>query len=133
MEKLKIGSNTFDLIPMGISEDTIRKTRSFIFVSGLSYSEIIGIVSGTVTEVQHIGNDGNTIKAYADIVAFKGLGYYRDVIIGDGATADVYTVTYSVDAIEREINTLKTQLTASNKQIDDLSNTIVIISMGNVM
>jgi hypothetical protein len=140
MEKIKIGSTEFDLIPMGISEDTQRKTRSFKFTSGLSYLDVITIVSGSVTSVLHIGSDGQTVKLYSDIVAFKGLGFDKDVSIEDGVTADVYTVTYSVDAVEKDLNSLKTQLATAqaqialqNTQLDDLSNTIVIISMQNML
>lgn len=140
MEKIKIGLQEFDLVPMGISEDTQRKTRSFKFTSMLSYADVITVVSGAVTSVLHIGTDGNTVKTYSDLVAFKGLGYDKDVSIEDGVIADVYTVTYSVDSIEKDLNSLKTQLAAAqaqidlqNTQLDDLSNTIVIISMQNML
>jgi hypothetical protein len=140
MEKIKIGSTEFDLVPMGISEDTQRKTRSFKFTSLLSYFDVITVVSGNVTSVLHIGSDGQTVKTYSDIVAFKGLGFDKDVSIEDGVTEDVYTVTYSVDAVEKDLNSLKTQLATAqaqialqNTQLDDLSNTIVIISMQNML
>ncbi len=139
MEKLKIGSTEFDLVPMGISEDTQRKTRSFKFTSQLSNGAVYDIVSVITTKIQHIGNDGTVSNTYADIASFKGLSFEKDVIIEDGVIRDVYTATYSVDAVEKELGSIRTQLTAAheevtalNNQIDDLSNTIVIISMGNM-
>ncbi len=139
MEKLKIGNTEFDLVPMGISEDTQRKTRSFRFTSQLSNGVVYDIVSAITTEIQHIGNDGKVSNTYADIASFKGLLFEKDVIVEDGVIADVYTVTYSVDAVEKELGSIRTQLIASheevtelNNQIDDLSNTIVIISIGNM-
>ncbi len=122
MEKLKIGNTEFDLVPMGITEDSTRKTRSFKFISASSYNDVIYVVSGHISTIQHIGNDGNPLNTYGDIAKFKSLSFEKDVELSAGVLADVYKVTYSTDAVEKAINEL-------NNQIDDLSNTIVIISM----
>lgn len=122
MEKIKIGNTEFDLVPMGIGEDIVKKTRYFKFISNLDYAQVINLVSLNTDNIQHLDSEGNIINTYADIVAFKGLAFEKDVVIEDGVTSDVYTVTYGTDPIQKEINRL-------NNEVDDLSNTIVIISM----
>ncbi len=124
MEKVKFGTTEFNLVPMGISVNDVKKTRSIRFISELDYPEIYTIVSNlnNMDTITIIGQDGNTQNTYADCIAFKGLGYEKDVVIDDVTTADVYTVTYSIDAVEKAMKSL-------NSQIDDLSNIIVIISM----
>ena len=140
MEKVRFGSHEFDLVPMGISIESINKTRSIRFISDLSVPSVLDIVAnpGNYEQISIIGQDGNPQNVYTDIATFKHIGYTKDVEIDQGTTSDVYSVTYGVDAVEKELISLSNQLTAArsvigslNTQIDDLSNTIVIISMSN--
>lgn len=135
MEKIKIGLQEFDLVPMGITDDTQRKTRSYKFTSLLSYLDVITVVSGAVTSILHIGGDGNIIKTYSDIVAFKGLGFEKDLSIEDGVTTDVYTVTYSIDAVEKEIQRMNEKInntqTLSDNAVAEL--TILIATLYSLL
>ncbi len=141
MEKVKFGTHEFDLVPMGNTADDIKKTRSIQFISDMGMNDVFGIVTNpeNYNLIEIIGQDGNPQNVYTDIAAFKHIGYTKDVEIDQGTTADVYTVTYSVDAVEKELSNLSNQLTVArseigslNTQIDDLSNTIVIISMSGL-
>lgn len=112
-EKIKLkNGQEFELIPMGISNDTAIKTRSFRFISPLGYAETLAIVSteSNFESIQIIGADGNPQATYADCVSFKGLAFEKGVKINDTTTADVYTVTYSVDAVERMLSNINGQL-----------------------
>ena len=113
MEKIKLKSDEeFELIPMGISNDSTSKTRSFRFISPVGYADTLAIVSteSSFESIQIIGADGNPQATYADCVSFKGLAFEKGVKIDDNTTADVYTVTYTVNAVERELLSLKKQL-----------------------
>jgi hypothetical protein len=105
MEKLKIGSNTFDLVPMGISEDTIRKTRSFTVAENMEFEEIRAAVRIGLSQIDHIGNDGNVSNSYMDCISLKS------ILVNEEGT---YTITLSTDANLREIKDLKSQIDAVN-------------------
>lgn len=120
-EKVKFRTTEFNLIPMGITEDTTKKTRLFKFISELSYSEVIAIVTNpnNYDTVTIIGQDGNPQTTYADCVSFKGMAYENEVLIGLDTIDDVYTVTYSVDAIARAVSTLQAKLDSSQVLSDN--------------
>lgn len=119
MEKLKIGNTEFDLVPMGIIKDTQGKTRSFKFTTDSSYADVLTCVSlqSNFNQIQHIGNDENPVNTYADAVSFKSLGYEKGITISDGVTADVYTVTYSIDEVLSTLKNLSTQLSGYQTQL----------------
>ena len=121
LEKVKFGTHEFDLVPMGISVDSVKKTRSIRFISNLSYPDIYSVVSepNNFTVITTIGLDGIPQNTYADSVAFKGMGFDKDIKINDNITADVYTVTHSVDSIERAIATLQAKLDTSQVLSDN--------------
>ena len=107
MEKVRFGTHEFDLIPMGIS--SADKTRSIRFVSDLSFDDVFNIVTNldNYGQITIIGQDGNPQNVYTDTAAFKHIGYTKDASIDQETTADVYSVTYSVDAIEKELRETK--------------------------
>ena len=107
MEKVRFGTHEFDLIPMGIS--SADKTRSIRFVSDLSFDDVFNIVTNldNYGQITIIGQDGNPLDVYTDTATFKYIGYTKDVAIDQDTTADVYTVTYSVDAVEKELRETK--------------------------
>lgn len=123
MEKIKLkNGQEFTLIPMGIT--TAEKIRIFRVTSTLSYEEIKTAVSNTdnISSIDYTLADGNTYRTYADCVSFKGLAFDKGVKIDDSTISDVYAISLSTDAVEKSMIDL-------NNQIDDLSNTVVMISM----
>lgn len=117
MEKVKFGTYEHELVPVGITVNETNKTRSIRFISTLSYNDVINIVSNpdNFESITVIGEDGNTQSTFADCVAFKGLSFDKDIKIDDDTTTDVYTVTYSVDQLERAISDL--QIKINNAQL----------------
>lgn len=123
MEKLKIGSNTFDLVPMGISEDTIRKTRSFTVTKSLEFDPMKAAILAGLTQVDHIGNDGAVVNSYMDCVALKS------ITVNEDSTS--YTITLSTDASLTEIKALQAKLKETQSTNDNAvaELTILIASM----
>ncbi len=105
MEKLKIGTQEFDLVPMGIYEDTQRKTRSFKVVENMEFEELRATVRIGLNQIDHIGNDDKIANSYMDCISLKS------ILITEEGT---YTITLSTDANLREIRDLKSQIDAVN-------------------
>jgi len=105
MEKLKIGNMEFDLVPMGITEDTQGRTRSFTVVENMEFEEIRVVVRIGLTQIDHIGNDGTVANSYMDCISLKS------ILVNEEGT---YTITLSTDANLREMKDLKNQIDAVN-------------------
>lgn len=124
-EKIKLkNGQEFDLIPNGIVTDEAKQRRYFKFTSELAYTDILAALSNTANlmQVDYIAEDGTTARTYADCTALKSLNYVLEYQIDDNTTANIYVAEISTDPVERAMQGL-------NCQIDDLANTIVIISM----
>jgi hypothetical protein len=122
MEKLKIGNNTFDLVPMGISEDTIRKTRSFTVSKSMDFEAMRTAVLSGMSRIDHIGNDGTVVNTYMDCIALK------TILVNEEGT---YTITLSTDASLTEIKALQAKLKETQSTSDNAvaELTILIASM----
>lgn len=121
MEKLKIGAVEFDLKPMGISEDTIQKTRSFKVVKIMEFNDMRATMLEGMNQIDHIGNDGNIANSYMDCVALKylGQGYLEE--------QDTYIIVLSTDAnraaweaLQRENTELRERVTLTEDALNEL-------------
>lgn len=118
-EKIKLSdsqSTQLDLIPNGISTDNTTNIRKFMFRSSITYSELLTLFNSpaNIKTIAYILADGSTGTTYTDCVELKSLSY--DI------TGEYYTAELSIDAVEKALQSM-------NAQIDDLSNTIVMMSM----
>ena len=93
MEKIRINGNTFDLIPMGISQS--EKKRSFTIIADSD----IETAFANVGKIEHLSEGGEVLATYLDGVAVKSIS--KDLESG------TYTVTIGTDAIERELARLQ--------------------------
>jgi hypothetical protein len=123
MEKIKIGLQEFDLVPMGINEDTQRKTRSFKVVKSLEFEDMRTAILAGLTQIDHIGNDGNISNSYMDCAALKYLGQGYGTEIG-GEPQDTYAIVLSTDASIGEIRALQSQITALQEDNQFLQETV---------
>jgi len=99
MEKLRIGQEEFELVPMGISSTD--KTRSFTVVKHMEFNEIRTVILDGLTQIDHIGNDGQVANSYMDCVALKAITATHE------EEQDTYTILLSTDASLQEIRALK--------------------------
>jgi len=122
MEKLKIGSIEFDLVPMGILEDTQGKTRSFIVTKSVDFEATRTAVLAGLTRIDHIGNDGAIANSYMDCIALKSILYNEE---------GTYSITLSTDASLTEIKALQAKLKETQSTNDNAvaELTILIASM----
>jgi hypothetical protein len=122
MEKLKIGSNTFDLVPMGISEDIHGKTRSFVVVKSLDFEPMRMAVLTGINQIDHVGNDGAVVNSYMDCIALKS------ITVNEEGT---YTIVVSTDASLTEIKALQAKIKETQSTNDNAvaELTILIASM----
>lgn len=104
MEKFKFGTNTFDVVPNGIENDTFNKRRKFYFKTELSYPEVEAILTkqDNLTGVQYIAENGDILATYSDCVSLKVLSKSLDT--------GTYTAEFSTDATEKEISELKAKV-----------------------
>jgi hypothetical protein len=111
MERIRINNQEFNLIPMGIT--TSDKKRSFTISSTLPYADIETAFSN-VDRIEYLSDSGEVLATYVDGVALKSLS--RDIENG------TYTAEIGIDTVEKKLQSM-------SSQVDDLTNTIVIISM----
>jgi hypothetical protein len=123
MEKIKIGSTEFDLVPMGISEDAQSKTRSFKVVKIMEFDDMRTAILEGVTQIDHIGNDGNISNSYMDCVSLKRLAAEYGTEI-DVEPQNTYTIVLSTDASISEIRALQSQITALQEDNQFLQETV---------
>ena len=96
MEKIRISGHTFDLIPMGISSGD--KKRSYTISTVLSHSEVETAFTD-VDKIEHLSETGEVLTTYLDGVSTKTITH--DLENG------TYTIVVGVDAVERELTTLR--------------------------
>ena len=130
MEKLKIGNTEFDLVPMGISEDTQRKTRSFKVVKSMEFDPMFLIIREGLEKITHIGNDGQPAAVYSDCISLKRMAAEYGTEI-DGEPQDTYLIELSTDASIGEIRALQSAMTIQQAMSDTAvaEITILIASM----
>jgi len=124
MEKIILNNKQeFEIIPMGISEDTAKKRRSFKFISILYYEEIKTIFSNSenLSSIDYVLADG-TRTTFADCVSYKGLGFTPDYQIDDITVSDIYSVTISTDILEQGMKILLKEI-AEQKIVNSQVNT----------
>ena len=102
MEKIKVNSQTFNLVPNGIS--SINKQRSFTITSSLTYTEIESAFSD-VSRIEYLSEIDEVLNTYLDGVSLKSLS--KDIDSG------TYMAVIGVDAIERYMNTITSAQTNS--------------------
>lgn len=137
MEKIILSNlQEFNLIPMGISEDTEKKRRSFKFTSVLTYEQIKTIFSDSanLTSIDHALADDSKVS-YMDCVGIKGLSLDFGVQIDVLTVADVYTVTLSTSIVEKELEIAKQGIISSQLTLDSAVGelTIMIASIFSMM
>jgi molybdopterin-guanine dinucleotide biosynthesis protein len=117
MEQFKLNDGTIlNIVPMGIGDNTIAKTRTVMFQTTLTYAEIETILlnSTNLSVTQHLSETGEVYNTYTDIAKLKNLGYDYN--------SNTYTAVFSTDEVEAKLQSITTQL-------DDLTNVIIVISM----
>jgi hypothetical protein len=101
MEKIRLSNGQeFDLRPLGINSNDIRKTRLFKFTSELPIGEIQAMFrnSENISSIDHLLSTGTLRGNFSDCVAYKSLSH---------DDSNVYTVELSTDSIEREVMELR--------------------------
>lgn len=80
MEKINFGAYQFNLIPMGVSEDISKKTRTIKFISELNQSEVYSIVAdpNNFNLIIIVGEDGVSQITYSDCINIKGMSFLPD-------------------------------------------------------
>lgn len=124
-EKIKLkNGQEFELIPMGISTNEFTKVRKFKFKSSLAYAEILAMFSdfSNIEKIDYVLADGTVEKTYLDCVSLKSFGFSPNYKIDENTTADIFVVEIGIDIVERTIQEI-------NSQIDDLANTVVMVSV----
>ena len=101
MEKIKIGTNIFDIPPMGIIENT--KRRSFVILSDLPYADIETAFID-VSNIQYFSEAGEQLATYMDGISVK--------TITKDLEAGTYTIETGIDAVEAELKQLREQVAA---------------------
>lgn len=111
MEKIRLKSGQeFDLVPVGIREDA--KRRSFIIYADGNIENAFS--ESNIDRIEYISESGEVLKTYLDCV--------KTVAIGKDIENGTYTVEVSIDAVERRLKEV-------DAQMNDLANTIVMMSM----
>ena len=101
MEKIKIGTQEFELIVNGITER--EKSRTFTAASNAPYAEIEEAFADT-SNVQVLSETGEVLTAYLDGVGLKSIK--RDYEAG------TYTIDVSTDAMVAELKAIKAMIAA---------------------
>lgn len=99
MEKIKIGTNLFDIPPMGIIENS--KRRSFVILSDLPYADI-ETAFADVSHIEYCSESGELLVSYMDGISTKTIA--KDLETG------TYTVEIGIDAVEAELKQLRAQV-----------------------
>lgn len=131
MEKLKIGNMELDLVPMGINEDTQRKTRSFKVAKSMGFDDMEACIQEGMTKIVHIGNDGQPAAYFTDCTSLKKLAAEYGTEI-DGEPKDTYLIELSTDASLGAIRALQTEITELkevNSQLQETVDSLVIASL----
>lgn len=126
MEKLKIGNTEFDLVPMGIKEDTQRKTRSFKVIKSMEFEPMLLVINQGLEKITHIGNDGQPAAIYSDCISLKRMAAEYGVEI-DGEPQDTYLIELSTDASIGEIRALQSAMTTQQAMSDTTIAEITIL------
>ena len=121
MEKLKIGSNAFDLVPMGIYEDTQRKTRSFKVKKSMEFAEMQSTLETGITEIIYIGNDGQPATVYTDCVVLNSIKAEFGTEI-DGVIQKTYIIEFSTDVNTFLLSELKSDFNKLDSKINPVFN-----------
>lgn len=111
-EKIRLkNGQEFEIIPMGIEVQGNR--RIFKFVSELSYPEVLEVFANedNISKIEYILADGTTGRTYLDCVSLKALGFNPKYQVFEDATADVFIVEISIDAVERVLKALQNNMT----------------------
>lgn len=120
-EKIKLANGQeFDLVPMGINSLS-DKRRQFKFTSDMSYDDIKAMFLNpdNLASIDHILQSGEITTTYTDCVSLKQVSTEFDVQIGEN-TMDVYTVTLSIDSVEKQLQNVSGSLETTNSDIDAL-------------
>lgn len=123
MEKIRLKDGTeFELIPMGI--DNKDKLRIIKFISALPYEDILAKFTDVINLecIEHILADNGIGTTYEDCTAFKSLTFIPDMQVDDNIMSDIYVVVFSTDAVERELQSI-------NSEMINIVNTVVMMSM----
>ncbi len=131
MEKLKIGNTELDLVPMGIYEDTQRKTRSFKVIKSMEFDPMLLVINQGLEKITHIGNDGQPAAVYSDCISLKRMAVEYGTEI-DGEPLDTYLIEISTDASIGEIRALQSKITAledTNTHLQETVDALVLASL----
>ncbi|HHV10419.1 MAG TPA: hypothetical protein GXX75_09110 [Clostridiales bacterium] len=101
MEKIKIGTNEFELVVNGITDRD--KSRSFTIASEAQYAEIEAAFADT-SNIKVVSEGGEVLTAYLDGVGLKSIR--RDYEAG------TYTIEVSTDAMVVELKEIRALLAA---------------------
>lgn len=101
MEKIKIGTQEYELAVNGITER--EKSRTFTIASDAPYTEIEEAFVDA-SNVQVLSESGEVLTAYLDGVGLKSIK--RDYEVG------TYTIDVSTDAMVAELKAIRAMLTA---------------------
>jgi len=99
MEKIRLNNGQiFELIPIGIETDVLKKRRKFSFVSELGYAEIEATFSvDNITSIDYLSADNEVLKIYTDCNGLKMIAKEFNKEYEDGKFADVYTVVLEIN------------------------------------
>lgn len=134
MEKIRLkNGQVFDIIPMSINTNNNTKSRLFKIISALSSNEIKEIFTkDNIAIIEYILEDGTINKTYYDCVSLKGTSVEYDAQVDENITADVYTVELSIDAIERMILSLKSEIAELKQENQILKDTVDVLVLSSL-
>ena len=106
---------------MGI--DNKDKLRIIKFISDLTHAEILDKFSeANIEKVEYILADETIGTTYEDCTVMKSLTFIPNAQVTNNTISDIYMVVISTDAVERGMQTLKTE-------VDNIVNAIAIMSI----
>ena len=112
-EKIRLVNGTmFELLPIGVSENPIDKTRTFKFSSPLRYSEVENTLTSlyNLQTIQRLSETDEVLCTYNDIATLKYL-------TKESGTNN-YIAILSVDEVARRLSNIDIKLTATFQAVN---------------
>jgi len=110
MEKILIGTQELNVIPMGINLNAQNKTTRFDIITELSYIDLENLLltEENLKVIKHLSGSSEVLATYTDCIALKSITKERGKYITDDSVAhDVFTIVLNTDATVTKVRALE--------------------------
>lgn len=109
MEYIKFGDTAFEIVSMGIIENTYTKRRTFYFKTDLDYASVESILTNAdnLSSIKHVAENNIIRTTYSDCISLK--------VLSKNIETGIYVAEFSTDDTELKIKLLEAQVEALTK------------------